>query len=191
MNAEELKLFKEKPEIEYKIKETGEKISLDLIKKIILLYQERLKKLSEISELTDFFFKEKLSLDKELLRWTPPAHHPRGTAELGGGREGWSPAERAPAMKDKEIKISLDKSLKILSKIRDEDWSRENLEKIILSEAEKFTKEIKREGDRGYLLWPLRVALTGKEASAPPFEIAEILGKKKTIQRIKEAMRLL
>jgi len=177
MTDEELKLFKEKPEIEYKIKETGEKISLDLIKKIILLYQERLKKLSEISELTDFFFKEKLSFDKELLRWTPPTHH--------------LPAERATVMKDKEIKISLDKSLKILSKIKDVDWNRDNLEKIILPEAEKFTKEIKREEDRGYLLWPLRVALTGKEASAPPFEIAEILGKKKTIQRIKEAMRLL
>lgn len=165
MTDEELKLFKEKPEIEYKIKETGEKISLDLIKKIILLYQERLKKISEISELTDFFFKKRLVYDKELLRWKEAS--------------------------DKEIRVSLDKLLKILSKIKDEEWNKENLEKIILPEAEKFAKELKKEGDRGYLLWPFRVALTGKEASASPFEIAEILGKKKTIQRIKEAIRLL
>jgi glutamyl/glutaminyl-tRNA synthetase len=47
--------------------------------------------------------------------------------------------------------------------------------------------EAEKTGDRGELLWPLRVALTGKEASAGPFEIAEILGKEKTLQRIKEA----
>lgn len=44
--------------------------------------------------------------------------------------------------------------------------------------------------DRGYLLWPFRVSLTGKEATAGPFEIAEILGKEKTIKRIKEARGL-
>jgi glutamyl/glutaminyl-tRNA synthetase len=165
MKDEELKLFKEKLEVEYKIKETGEKISLDLIKKIILLYQERLKKLSEISELTDFFFKGKLIFEKELLRWKN--------------------------MADREIKTSLDRLLKILSKIKEGEWNKENLQKYILPEAEKLAKELKREGDRGCLLWPFRVALTGKEASAPPFEIAEILGKKKTIQRIKEARKLL
>ena len=36
-------------------------------KKIIALYQERLKKLSEIIDLADFFFKDVLEYDKELL----------------------------------------------------------------------------------------------------------------------------
>ncbi|MBZ9578210.1 hypothetical protein KJA13_04275, partial [Patescibacteria group bacterium] len=118
---------------------------------------------------TDFFFKEKLEYDKELLRW----------------RE----------MTDKEIKHSLDKSRKILYKIRGEEFNKENLERILLPEAEKFAKEIKKPagppageaGDRGYILWPLRVALTGKKASAGPFEIAEILGKEKVLKRIKKA----
>jgi len=35
------------------------------------------------------------------------------------------------------------------------------------------------------------VALTGKEATAGPFEIAEILGREKTIKRINEARRIL
>lgn len=165
MIDEELKLFKEKEEPEFRIKETGEKISLEKIKKIILIYQERLKKLSEISELVDFFFKKKLVFEKELLRWKD--------------------------MKDKEIKASLDRSMKILHKIKEEDWNKEEIARVLIKEAEKFAKEIKKEGDRGYLLWPLRVALTGKKASAPPFEIAEILGKEKTIQRIKEARNLL
>lgn len=164
---EELKLFKEeKPEVKYKIKETGEIVSPEWLQKIISVYQGRLKKLSEIADLTDFFFKDKLNYDKNLLRWDQ--------------------------MLDKEIRISLDKSRKMCSRIRGGDWTKENLEKIFLPEAEKFAKEIKKEtGDRGYLLWPLRVALSGKEASAGPFEIAEILGKEKTLKRLKEARELI
>ncbi len=138
----------------YKIPETREEVSLDYIQKIVTIYQERLKKLSEISELTDFFFKDKLEYDKELLRWK----------EMG----------------DREIKDSLIRVEKIISKIKPEDFNKENLEKEIMPEAEKM-------GDRGYLLWPFRAALSGKKASAGPFEIAEILGKKKVLRRIKEA----
>lgn len=164
MNPDELKLFEEKVP-KFKIKETGELVNLDWIKKIVSIYQERLKKLSEISELADFFFKDKLEYNKELLRWAD--------------------------MTDRKIKISLDRLEKILSRIKGEDFNKENLEKILLPEADKFAESLGKVGDRGYLLWPLRVALTGKEASAGPFEIAEILGKEKTIKRIKEARGLL
>ncbi|MDP2966875.1 MAG: glutamate--tRNA ligase [bacterium] len=127
------------------------------VKKIIAIHQERLKKLSEIAELADFFFKEKLDYDKNLLKWD--------------------------GMEEKEIKNSLEKSEKILSKIQSADWKKENLQNILMPEAEEM-------GDRGKLLWPLRVALTGKTASAGPFDIADILGKEKTIKRIKEAKDL-
>lgn len=127
------------------------------VKKIIAIHQERLKKLSEITELADFFFKEKLDYDKNLLKWGE--------------------------MEEKEIKKSLEKSEKILSKIKSEDWNKENLQNVLLPEAEEM-------GDRGKLLWPLRVALAGKAASAGPFDIADILGKEKTIKRIKEAKDL-
>ncbi len=144
------------------LKESGlineEVIDLEYLKKIIAIYQERLKKLSEISELTDFFFKEKLEYDKNLLKWAE--------------------------MSDKEILNSLEKLKKLLSKIKTEDWTKENLENLLLPEAEKV-------GNRGELLWPLRVALTGKETSAGPFEIAEILGKEKTLKRIILAKELL
>jgi len=139
------------------------------IEKIVAIYQERLKKLSEIKELTDFFFKDKLEYDKELLKWKN--------------------------MTAQEINQSLDKLEKILSKIKEEDWTKENLEKILMPEAEKIgpAPEQARYGvkDRGYLLWPFRVALTGKEASAGPFEIAEILGKEKTLKRIKQAKNII
>jgi len=164
-DSEKLKLFEEEKS-EFKIKETREEISLVILEKIISLYQERLKKLSEISELIDFFFKEKLEYEKSLLKWKE--------------------------MSDKEIKVAFDKLEKIFSKIKTENWDKENLEKILIPEAEKFAKEINKQiGDKGYFLWPLRVALTGKSASAGVFEIAEILGKEKTIKRIKQAKELL
>jgi nondiscriminating glutamyl-tRNA synthetase len=128
------------------------------LEKIVAIYQERLKKLSEIKELAGFFFEDKLKYDKELLKWKE--------------------------MTDREVKDSLDSAEKILSKIKEGDFNKENLEKVLMPEAEKI-------GDRGKLLWPLRVALTGKEASAGPFEIAEILGKEKTLKRIKEAKEIL
>ena len=155
MTSEKLKLFEtEEKKPNYKIKETGETVSFEFLQKIVLIYQERLKKLSEITELTDFFFKEKLSYDKSLLKWND--------------------------MTEKEISQSLSESEKILSKIKNEDWKKENIEKILLEETEKT-------GDRGKLLWPLRVALSGKQASAGPFDIAYLLGKEKTLKRLKEA----
>jgi glutamyl/glutaminyl-tRNA synthetase len=155
MTSEKLKLFEtEEKKPNYKIKETGETVSFEFLQKIVLIYQERLKKLSEITELTDFFFKEKLNYDKSLLKWND--------------------------MTEKEISQSLGESEKILSKIKNEDWKKENIEKILLEETEKT-------GDRGKLLWPLRVALSGKQASAGPFDIAYLLGKEKTLKRLKEA----
>ncbi|MFC1663772.1 glutamate--tRNA ligase [Patescibacteria group bacterium] len=149
----------------YKIPETKEEVSLALIKKIVGIYQERLKKLSEISEFVDFFFKKKLEYDKDLLKW----------------RE----------MTDKEVINSLDKLEETLYKIKTADWKKDGLEKVLMLEIEKISSSDKRAGDRGYFLWPLRVALTGKKASAGPFEIAEILGKEKTLKRIQEARELL
>jgi nondiscriminating glutamyl-tRNA synthetase len=142
----------------FEIIATKEIIELSVLEKIVGLYQERLKKLSEISELIDFFFKDKLEYDKSLLKWGE--------------------------MTDKEIYQSLDKLEKIFDKIKDSDWKKEELEKQIMPEAEKM-------GDRGQLLWPFRVVLTGKEASAGPFEIAEILGKEKIIERLKWGRGLL
>lgn len=136
----------------------GENADTDLLQRIVALYKERLKKISEIVELTDFFFKKDLVYDKNLLIWRD--------------------------MDEKGVKESLDKAEKILSKIKNEEWNKENIERILLAETEKT-------GKRGEMLWPLRVALTGKQASAGPFEIADVLGRDKTLSRIKKAKELL
>jgi glutamyl-tRNA synthetase len=150
--------------LNYKISETEEEIDFETLKKIVEIYQQRLKKLSEISDWIDFFFKKELKYEKELLRWKD--------------------------MKEEEIKKAIEILENSLSKIK--IWTKENLEKFLMEEAKKFSESIKREaGDRGYLLWPFRVALTGKKASAGPFEIAEILGKEKTLYRLKKAKEII
>ncbi|MBU4348584.1 glutamate--tRNA ligase [Patescibacteria group bacterium] len=74
----------------------------------------------------------------------------------------------------------------------------ENLGFLIekLSKVDKFDKtEIESlimpfadEKGRGDVLWPLRVALSGRGKSPGPFDIMDILGKKETIQRISTAI---
>ena len=134
---------------------------LDL-EKIIALEQPRLKKLSELPERADYFFKEP-EYNAVLLKWKK--------------------------MSDEEIKKSLETSKQILEQITGKDFSKENLEKIFLDKAEDFKD--RGAGDRGELLWPLRVALTGKKASPGPFEIMEILGQKKAISRVESAISML
>ncbi|MEK7510062.1 MAG: glutamate--tRNA ligase [Patescibacteria group bacterium] len=122
---------------------------------IVALYQERLKKLSEIAELTDFFFQKNLAYPKELLYWKDAS--------------------------DADTKRMLDTLAQLLSSIGEGEWTKEKLAEIIMPQAEK-------QKNKGYMLWPFRVALTGKKASAGPFEIAHVLGKEKTLQRIQEAV---
>jgi len=140
----------------YIIVETKKEIDFYFIEKIVLIYQERIKKLSEFPHLVDFFFKKDLEYPVELLKWKE--------------------------MDFKNVLKSLDKIKKVLDSIKEDSWNRDNLKNIIL-------KKIENVKDRGEYLWPFRVALTGKESSAPPFEIAEILQKKETINRLEKAIK--
>jgi len=83
-------------------------------------------------------------------------------------------------MNDNEIKNSLNLSKKIVEEIPDEKFNLETIKSTLMSGAEKMK-------NRGELLWPLRVALSGQKNSPPPFEIAEILGKKESLTRINKA----
>jgi len=84
----------------------------------------------------------------------------------------------------KETKNALQKLLEILENIPSRKYKKEKLQEIIMPEAEKI-------GERGIMLWAMRVALSGQKNSPGPFEIAEILGKEKTIERVKEGIEKL
>lgn len=143
---------------EFIIQKTKEKVTFEWIERVVFLFQERLKKISEISELSDFFFKKSLDFDSGLLIWKE--------AKAG------------------ETKRNLKRALEILENISKEDWTRDKIK-------EELERELEKEPDKGYYLWPLRVALTGKKASPPPFDIAKILGREKCLWRVKEAIELL
>ncbi len=133
------------------------------LEKIIEVSKTRMKKLSDISELSDFFFADKISVDKNLLKWS--------------------------TMEDKDVKNALLLCDKSLSEIG--EWGIKEIESVMLQKAIQFNKENNYpEKNRGFLLWPLRVALSGKKFSPSPFEIADILGKEETLKRIKNAIKL-
>jgi len=124
----------------------------EYLEKVIVLEQPRLKKLSELPEKTDYFFKEP-EYDVALLKWKQ--------------------------MNNNQIKFSLETAKEMLQAVSEKSFNKENLEKMFLEKAGK---------DRGELLWPLRVALSGKKASPSPFEIMEILGREESIKRVQGAI---
>ena len=86
-------------------------------------------------------------------------------------------------MTEGDVKNSLSFSLRVLENVDESEWNTATLEKILKENIEK-------EGlTNGEVLWPLRVALTGKEKSPSPFECAYILGKEKTLLRIDDALK--
>ncbi|MDP3882450.1 MAG: glutamate--tRNA ligase [Candidatus Staskawiczbacteria bacterium] len=136
------------------------RVSENTLQKIVEVSKTRMKKLSDIVELSDFFFVDKLNYEKDLLRWSD--------------------------MKDEDIKDGLLLCDRLLSELK--KWDIKKIEEALLDGAGEFNKQKGySEKNKGFLLWPLRVALSGKKASPSPFEIADILGKEKTLMRIKEA----
>lgn len=84
-----------------------------------------------------------------------------------------------------KTKLALVKSLEFIKTINPEDFSNEKLKNIWYEFCEQNNfKPIE-------VLWPLRAALTGKNASAGVFEVMEILGKEKCADRINSALVIL
>lgn len=76
----------------------------------------------------------------------------------------------------------------------DKETTRKNLEYIFLLGTAITQEQIMKLADergRGDVLWPLRVALSGQEASPGPFEIMKILGIDESLRRIRVALDLL
>lgn len=84
-------------------------------------------------------------------------------------------------MTDDDVRQSLDKSINIISS--NIEFNRNSLEKRFLDEIGS--------GDKGSILWPLRVALSGKKASPGPFDLMDIFGQTKTLSRLNKAKGLL
>ena len=69
----------------------------------------------------------------------------------------------------------------VLSEVDDANWNNEHLKEVLFNLCEE--KELKR----GQVLWPLRAILTGLPYSPGAFEVAAVLGKEKTMERLEKA----
>ena len=58
-------------------------------------------------------------------------------------------------------------------------------------DPEKDLMALAQEKGKGEVLWPLRVALSGKEKSPSPFELVSMLGREESIKRIQKAIEKL
>jgi len=85
---------------------------------------------------------------------------------------------------DKDFNITksnLEQVIETLGKI--DNFADNTLKTTLMPLAEKNGK--------GSILWPLRVALSGKEKSPDPFSILLVLGKEESIKRIQQAINIL
>jgi len=139
-----------------------ENYKIDYIKKVVDIELPRMDKLSDLMDSSDFFFKKEIEYPKELLKWKD--------------------------MTEIELAKSLQDSSNILEKIKEGDFNRINLQIKFYSFIDENPSYA---GNKGKLLWPLRAALSGKKASPGPFEIAEVFGKEKSIERLNQALKII
>ncbi|AKM84261.1 TPA: glutamate--tRNA ligase [Candidatus Campbellbacteria bacterium] len=64
----------------------------------------------------------------------------------------------------------------------------DNIDNFQSDEIKTSLWDYATEKGRGNVLWPMRFALSGKDKSPDPFTLSEILGKQKTIERLKIAL---
>lgn len=124
----------------------------EMVKKIVAIEKNRIKKLSDITEDIDFYF-ELEKYDSIILNWK----------------------ENSNA----QTKASLEKSLGLMEGLEAGNFSLEKLQEILMEAAGE---------KKGDFLWPLRVALTGRQKSPSPFEVAWAIGKDESIKRVKQAI---
>lgn len=125
----------------------------DFVKRLLTVEQDRLDTFVQIGEENQFFFADAVTVDKDTLRWKENT--------------------------DTDTQEVLARAQAILTAVSEEEWTRENLEKILMEAAGE---------KRGDFLWPLRAALTGEKRSPSPFDCAWVLGKDETLERISRAL---
>ncbi|MBI2415110.1 MAG: glutamate--tRNA ligase [Candidatus Kerfeldbacteria bacterium] len=130
---------------------------IDYISQIVALEQDRLKKFSDITANSTFFFTDQLTYEANLLLWKKTTA--ANTAHY--------------------LQLLLEQLQQLTT------WQATNLEHTIITWIQQHQLH------NGDILWPWRVALTGVKASPPPFAVAAILGKDRTLARVQQAINLL
>jgi len=83
-----------------------------------------------------------------------------------------------------DAKQKLTQISSVLTDIPDEEWNATHLEEVIID----WIKD--NQFGVGDVLWPVRVALSGKQNSPGPFDIMSVLKKQKTLERLQKASHI-
>jgi glutamyl-tRNA synthetase len=137
-------------------KALGRPVDIDLLKRIVPLIQERIKLLTEIVEMADFFFVDE-----------PP--------DVDAG----ALVGKKLAVQPDLAREALDMVIAAIEPL--DDWTHETLEAVIRPLADELGLKA------GDLFGIVRVAVTGKTATPPLFETMEILGREKSLERLRAA----
>jgi len=132
-----------------------ESVDVEKLKKLIELYQVRLKKLNKFYELTDWFFTDEYSVEEK-------------------GQKKYLEVE--------ENKENLKIFAEELGKV--DKYDHASIEAVCRKIIEE--KELKA----AQIIHPTRMAISGKTIGAGLFEIMEVLGKEKTIERMEKAVNI-
>ncbi len=84
-----------------------------------------------------------------------------------------------------DTKKTLSDIIEFLEPFSDEGFTLDHLKQTVMDWVDASGK------GRGDMLWPMRVALSGREHSPGPFEIASVIGKKETMRRLATARDIL
>jgi len=76
----------------------------------------------------------------------------------------------------------LDLAAVALAEIKEEDWNVDNIEIALRARIEQASVKV------GEMLWPVRAALTGLQASPGAFEVLEVLGQVESERRLRLAI---
>lgn len=142
----------------------------DILKKLEPLIRERMVKFSDMQQFFgradgstvgefDYFFIEPF-IDTTMLVW-------KGLKDDADGLE--------------KTKKYLQEVIDILTPLSVDVWDAGSIKATLLEVCT-------REGN-GAILWPMRVTLSGREKSPDPFELAHILGREKTLNRIRHVLK--
>jgi glutamyl-tRNA synthetase len=137
----------------------------EMLAKIEYLIRDRIAKFGDIRDLFDagefdYFFKNPV-VDTNMLIW-------KGLKDDADAQE--------------KTKKHISKVIALLEAVPAGNWNYDSIKASIIEYAEQEGK--------GNVLWPFRVALSGREKSPDPFELAQILGKEETIKRLNKIYKL-
>lgn len=181
------------PYLEKYADENNLALDKNLALRIVQIEKGRMKKLTDVAENIDFYFKQP-EYDKELLRWKDMSDKDI-IKSLEASRE---------AILSKELK-DLDEKMKwgnnvweipkveiaaaqIQFRLNDKLSPEEFSGKIDIANKEKKYQKGFRAGE---LYWPLRVALSGQKNSPSPEEISWAIGREETGRRIQKAIEII